>query len=253
VQLGLDYPTKWGRQYPARFARNLYHRLYLAPYTRYISTLEVERPRESWSTTVRSSSWPTTPATWTRRSCIAALPAKIRRRRRRRGHGQLLHGLGTAFHTVLVFNAIPIDRHKVNRRSARSPSTWCKRDWNLLIFPEGGRTPDGELHEFKGGAAYLAERSLKTVIPMYIHDVGLAPGTQVRQGRQVRPRRPINTATTSSVTFGDAMHVAEGENIRRFNTRIVEAVVQLGREVSGDATYGIKPPELALSTRSAGS
>jgi hypothetical protein len=45
------------------------------------------------------------------------------------------------------------------------------------------------------------------------------------------------------VIFGDAMRVEDGENIRRFNNRIVDAVEQLGREVSGDATYGIKPVE----------
>ena len=45
------------------------------------------------------------------------------------------------------------------------------------------------------------------------------------------------------MTFGDAMRVEEGENIRRFNNRIVDAVEQLGREVSGDATYGVKPAE----------
>jgi len=32
------------------------------------------------------------------------------------------------------------------------------------------------------------------------------------------------------------MHVEEGENIRRFNNRIVDAVEHLGRKVSGDAT-----------------
>ena len=150
---------------------------------------------------------------------------------------------GRAFRTVLVFNAIPIDRHKVNRRSAQIAFDLVEADWNLLIYPEGGRSPDGELHEFKGGAAYLAERSLKTVIPMYIHESGWLQGPEVRQGREVRRRHPINIAITSTVTFGDAMHVEEGENIRRFNNRIVDAVEQLGREVSGDASYGVKPAE----------
>jgi hypothetical protein len=35
------------------------------------------------------------------------------------------------------------------------------------------------------------------------------------------------------------MHCAEGENIRRFNTRIEEAIVQLGRQVSGNPDYNI--------------
>ncbi len=57
------------------------------------------------------------------------------------------------------------------------------------------------------------------------------------------PQPPISIDTTSSSIFGDAMRIEEGENIRRFNNRIVDAVEQLGREVSGDATYGIKQAE----------
>jgi hypothetical protein len=38
------------------------------------------------------------------------------------------------------------------------------------------------------------------------------------------------------------MHCAEGENIRRFNTRIEEAVVQLGRDVSENPDYDISRP-----------
>ena len=28
--------------------------------------------------------------------------------------------------------------------------------WSLVIYPEGGRSPDGWGQEFKGGAAYLS-------------------------------------------------------------------------------------------------
>jgi hypothetical protein len=38
------------------------------------------------------------------------------------------------------------------------------------------------------------------------------------------------------------MHCQQDENIRRFNTRIEEAVVQLGREVSGNPDYNISRP-----------
>ena len=41
TKLGLDYSTKWGRGYAARFVRNLLHTCYVKPYIRYISSLEV--------------------------------------------------------------------------------------------------------------------------------------------------------------------------------------------------------------------
>jgi hypothetical protein len=45
------------------------------------------------------------------------------------------------------------------------------------------------------------------------------------------------------VTFGTPLVAAEDENIRRFGIRIEEAVADLGRAVSGDATYGTHPAD----------
>jgi 1-acyl-sn-glycerol-3-phosphate acyltransferase len=174
---------------------------------------------------------------------LAALPGKIRRHLvvAAAMDNFFMHS-GRAFRTVLVFNAIPIDRHKVNRCSAQIAFDLVQENWNLLIYPEGGRTPDGELHEFKGGAAYLAERSMKTVIPMYIHDSGWLQGPKYAKAPRFASA-PDHHRHHVIVAFGDAMHVEEDENIRRFNNRIVDAVERLGREVSGDATYGVKQVE----------
>ena len=41
AKLGLDFPTKWGRGYTARFARDIIQTYIMGPYARYLSTLEV--------------------------------------------------------------------------------------------------------------------------------------------------------------------------------------------------------------------
>src|ERR1039457_1346970 len=41
TNLGMDYPTKWGRGYAARFARHVIQNYIMGPYVRYLSTLEV--------------------------------------------------------------------------------------------------------------------------------------------------------------------------------------------------------------------
>jgi 1-acyl-sn-glycerol-3-phosphate acyltransferase len=41
----------------------------------------------------------------------------------------------------------------------------------LYVFPEGARTPDGELQEFLSGAAYLAIRAQVPVIPVALSGV----------------------------------------------------------------------------------
>jgi 1-acyl-sn-glycerol-3-phosphate acyltransferase len=241
-KLGLDYPTQWGRTPATRAVRSLIHSSFLVPYTRYLSSLDVRGLEKiqgdgPFIFVANHTSNMDTPIV------IAALPRAIRKRLVvAAAMDNFFMDSGRAFRTVLVFNAIPIDRHKVNRRSAQIASELVEEKWNLLIYPEGGRTPDGDLHEFKGGAAYLAERSKATVIPTYIHESGWLQGPKYAKAAKF-VTAPDQHRHHVIVTFGDAMHVEEGENIRRFNNRIVDAVELLGREVSGDAGYGVKAPD----------
>ena len=102
-----------------------------------------------------------------------------------------------------LFNAIPIDRHKVNRRSAQQALELVQDHWNLLIYPEGGRSPDGALQEFKGGAAYLADRAKATVIPTYIHESGMLRGPKYAKAPQF-VNAPNKRRHHVIVAFGEA-------------------------------------------------
>jgi 1-acyl-sn-glycerol-3-phosphate acyltransferase len=53
----------------------------------------------------------------------------------------------------------------------------------LMIFPEGGRSPDGRLLPFKEGAARLALRSGATIVPVVVHG-----GENVWSPRMILPR-----------------------------------------------------------------
>ncbi len=236
-QLGLDYPTKWGRGYGARIVRNLLQGYVLMPFTRYLSTLEVRgveniAGRGPFIFAANHTSNMDTPLV------LSALPAAERKRTVvAAAMDNFFMDSRKAFRTVLLFNAIPIDRHRVNRRSAQLALELIEDHWNLLIYPEGGRTLDGQLQEFKGGAAYLAERAKAPVIPTYIHGAGYlqarkyAKAPKYVDGPNQRRHHVI-------VAFGPALRCAEGENLRRFSTRIEGAVVQLGRAVGADPSYG---------------
>ena len=58
--------------------------------------------------------------------------------------------------SALSLNAIPIDRESTGRRSADMIRELVDDGWSLVIYPEGGRSPDGWGQTFKGGAAYLS-------------------------------------------------------------------------------------------------
>jgi 1-acyl-sn-glycerol-3-phosphate acyltransferase len=69
---------------------------------------------------------------------------------------------------------------------------------SMLIFPEGGRTPDGELKEFKEGVAYIAIKSGVPIIPVALIGtraiVPLNSGI-VKPGKvMVRVGEPVETA-----------------------------------------------------------
>ena len=51
---------------------------------------------------------------------------------------------------ALVIGAIPIDRSRVSRRSADRAAGLIEDGWSMLIFPEGGRSPDGWGQPFRG-------------------------------------------------------------------------------------------------------
>jgi len=126
--------------------------------------------------------------------------------------------------SALALNAVPVDRETTSRRSADLMAELIAEGWSLVIYPEGGRSPDGWGQRFKGGAAYLAGRTRVPVVPVHIDgtDSVLPKGTS-------RPK-PGRTR----VTFGRPLHAGEGESTRRFNGRIERAVAELADEAATD-------------------
>ena len=125
---------------------------------------------------------------------------------------------------ALSLNAIPIDRETTSRRSADQIRDLIDDGWSLVIYGEGGRSPDGWGQRFKGGAAYLSSRTAAAVVPVYID------GTGAIYGKGMKRPKPGST----KVVFGHPLRPLEGESTRRFNTRIEAAVTALGDEALTD-------------------
>ncbi|MEM8707277.1 MAG: lysophospholipid acyltransferase family protein, partial [Actinomycetota bacterium] len=126
--------------------------------------------------------------------------------------------------SALGIGAIPIERSKIGRKSADLAAELIDDGWSLLIYPEGGRSPDGWGQPFRGGAAYLAARTGVPVVPVHVAGTGRI----LRKGRTLP--RPSNT----SVTFGRAITPADDENTTRFAARIEREVAALADETTTD-------------------
>lgn len=127
--------------------------------------------------------------------------------------------------SALALNAIPIDRESTGRKSSDQLRKLIDDGWSLVIYPEGGRSPDGWGQDFKGGAAYLAGRTGAAVVPVFIDGSGAIFGKGMK-----RPK-PGKT----KVIFGAPLVPGEKESTRRFAARIEAAVTMLGDEALTDA------------------
>ena len=130
----------------------------------------------------------------------------------------------TSAASALAMGAFPIERKTVSRRSADQAAELIAEGWSLLIFPEGGRSPDGWGQGHRGGAAYLASRTGVPVVPVHLEGTGriFAKGD----------KKPRPGSTT--VTFGAALQPIERESSTRFAARIEAAVAALADEARSD-------------------
>jgi 1-acyl-sn-glycerol-3-phosphate acyltransferase len=106
----------------------------------------------------------------------------------------------------------------------------------LFVFPEGGRTPNGELQNFLSGAAYLAIRAQVPLVPIALNGVyDLLP----IHTRHLYPGELTLTAGEAIDTKG--MTVRQTDELTE---RLRAAIQQLSGQV---AAVGSEAPENALA------
>ena len=222
---GLDFDTAWARKPAARLARAAILDLAIRPAVHVLATPTVdgrERLDAVEAPVIFAANHHSHADTGL---LLSLLPERFRRKavvaaaadyffdRRAKG----------TFH-ALTFGAVPMERTRVNRRSAEVATGLLADGWNLVIFPEGGRSPDGWAQEFRGGAAYLAVRSGRPVVPVYIE------GT-----RHMWPKgQRLPRAHQVTVTFGVPVSAEPGEDARRLAARLERAVAALADERATD-------------------
>lgn len=69
---------------------------------------------------------------------------------------------------IKSFNAISLDRQGIDLEALRKVEELFNKDQKIVIFPEGTRSKNGKLGEFKDGASFLALKFKVPIIPCYI-------------------------------------------------------------------------------------
>jgi 1-acyl-sn-glycerol-3-phosphate acyltransferase len=65
----------------------------------------------------------------------------------------------------LFLNTFPFSRTGGAQAQLHSSSQLLKSGWNLVLFPEGSRSTDGRIREFKAGVGHLANETGTPVVP----------------------------------------------------------------------------------------
>ena len=226
---GVDYDTAWARRYPARLARAVLVDDVLRPLAHVLAWPRVhglDRIQTLEAPAIfaanHNSHLDTT-------LLLAGLPERFRHRTAVAAAADYFfssRAVGAV--SALAIGAIPMDRTKVGRRSADLAAELLGQGWNLVIFPEGGRSPDGWGQTFRGGAAYLALRCGRPVVPVYLE------GTRRIWKRGAKWPTPARRGAGVQLSFGSPLRPAGGEDSRRFSARIEVAVAALADEWSTD-------------------
>jgi len=222
---GADFETAWARKAPARAARAAWVDLVVRPAVHAVASPQVDG-RERLEVVEAPAIFAANHHSHLDTGLLlSTLPERFRRR-------TVVAAAADYFFTTpgrgrlnaLLVGAVPVERLRVNRRSSDLCAELVGEGWNLLIFPEGGRSPDGWGQEFRGGAAYLALRTGRPLVPVHLGGTG-----RIWPKGQKLPR-----PGSAHVSFGSPLAPGEGESARRLGMRLEAAVALLADELSSD-------------------
>jgi len=100
---------------------------------------------------------------------------------------------------------MPFDRERAQLESLEDALAELAQGRSVLMFPEGTRSADGEIHEFKSGAGFLALRSRCDVLPVLIRGTHNVMG----KGSLVPRRHPVEVRIGRAITASELRELAE--------------------------------------------
>jgi 1-acyl-sn-glycerol-3-phosphate acyltransferase len=163
------------------------------------------------------------PTAWRKRTAVAAAADYFYKSRwRARG-------------VALLFNTIPMGRTGGGLNSGASDHVHKLLDeqWNLLIFPEGTRSREGDIGKIKSGAAVLAAQHGLNIVPIWVggtHEA-MPPG---QNWPKRLPGRFISRRVKVEVRFGPPIPPRDTSERREVMAEVREFWEREGRPASGE-------------------
>ena len=126
----------------------------------------------------------------------------------------------------------PVDRKGGGRQAIRMATDLLNAGEVVVMFPEGTRSPTGELMKGEPGAVYVASKAKTPIVPVAVWGTDLV----MRRHSYVLHRAPV------WIRFGPAMHLpepADGERLTRVEIdavtdELMRRIAELGREIEAE-------------------
>lgn len=84
----------------------------------------------------------------------------------------MLFGPAAYWLVTALYNVFPLPRRKDFQRSFAHAGEALDRGYNVLVFPEGTRSPEGELAPFRPGIGLLVKQAQTAVLPVALLGLG---------------------------------------------------------------------------------
>ena len=121
---------------------------------------------------------------------------------------------------IRAFNAIPIRRGAVDMRGLAKAMAVLRAGHALIVFPEGTRSRDGELHEARPGLGMLAVATGARVVPAYVEHSNRPMQWMLRQVKLRVSFGPVRTwqelaGPDAGLEPGRALYQSVGNGVMR--------------------------------------
>jgi 1-acyl-sn-glycerol-3-phosphate acyltransferase len=211
-----EFPTEWARSAPARVARRFILAAGFAPLLRAEIDAEVhgaeilDELEAPVLFAANHSSHLDAPLV------LTSLPLEWRNKTAVGGAADYFFDVWwRAVATALAFNTFPVERGG-SRKSAGQAAELIRQGWNVLVFPEGTRSRDGWMGEFRQGSARLSKRHNIPVVPISIR--GSYQAMPRGRGWPTPGRQPVR------VRFGRPLYPDARERVDELSNRIRRAL-----------------------------